>query len=101
MYKIFVLKDYPQVTITETEMTLANEWNYLTNASDVFADALKTPAGKEDLFNLMIWSFVKEKTTFLPKEFKDARLDFDKVYTGATSTVARSRTCANAALDVI
>ncbi len=79
-------------------MTLANEWYYLKNASTIFTDALNT--NREALDNLMIWSFVKEKTGYLPKEFKDARLDFDKVYTGATATVARSRTCANAALDV-
>ena len=47
----------------------------------------------------MVWSFVKERTDFLPKIFKDARLDFDKAYSGTNAIAARSRTCANAALD--
>lgn len=47
----------------------------------------------------MVWSFVKDRTTYLPKVFRDARLDFDKVYAGTTASAARSRTCANAILD--
>lgn len=27
----------------------------------------------------MIWVFLKDRTTMLPKKFKDAKLDFDRV----------------------
>ncbi len=51
------------------------------------------------LDNLMIWSFIKDKSGYLPKRYKDARLEFDTIYSGQNSMAPRSRTCANAALD--
>lgn len=27
----------------------------------------------------MIWVFIKDRTTMLPKKFKDAKLEFDRV----------------------
>ena len=41
----------------------------------------------------MVWSFVKDKTSFLPKAYKDARLEFDKVNIGTNSLPPRTRTC--------
>lgn len=32
-----------------------------------------------ELDNLMIWVFIKDRTTMLPKKFKDAKLEFDRV----------------------
>ncbi len=32
-----------------------------------------------DLKNFLIWTFVKDKTHSLPKKFKDAEQEFDKV----------------------
>ena len=49
----------------------------------------------------MIWSFVKDRSSFLPKKYKDAKLDFDKIYIGSTSIPERSKTCANAILDIM
>ena len=49
----------------------------------------------------MNWSFLKDRTNFLPKAYRDARLEFDKVYRGSTSIPERSKTCANAVLDIM
>jgi hypothetical protein len=35
---------------------------------------------KRALDNLLVWSFVKSKMNFLPKAFRDAQLEFDKVW---------------------
>lgn len=32
-----------------------------------------------NLDNLMVWSYLKDRTGFLPKKYKDAKLEFDKV----------------------
>ena len=49
----------------------------------------------------MVWSFVKDRSSFLPKKYKDAKLEFDKVYLGSGSIPERSKTCANAILDIM
>ena len=47
----------------------------------------------------MVWSFIRDRSSYLPKKYKDARLEFDKVYVGQTTLAPRSRTCSNGALD--
>ena len=47
----------------------------------------------------MAWSVIRDRSSYLPKKYKDARLDFDKVYIGQTTLAPRTRTCANAILD--
>lgn len=47
----------------------------------------------------MMWYMIKGRTNFLPKLFRNAQLEFDKVYTGATSIAPRTRTCSNAIND--
>lgn len=42
---------------------------------------------------------IKGRTNFLPKLFRNAQLEFDKVYTGASSIAPRTRTCSNAIND--
>jgi predicted metalloendopeptidase len=37
----------------------------------------------------------------LPKKYKDAKLNFDKINVGSTSIPERSKTCANAVLDIM
>ena len=49
----------------------------------------------------MLWSYIKDRTGFLPKKYKYAKLEFDKVNTGSTSIPERSKTCANAVLDIM
>lgn len=42
---------------------------------------------------------IKGRTNFLPKLFRNAQLEFDKIYSGATSIAPRTRTCSNAIND--
>lgn len=95
--KDYLLKEFTNLTITESESILVNEYKYLVNATALYKDSLVN--NKETLINLMIWSFVNSRSNYLPKLFRDARLEFDKVYTGTNAAAARSRLCANAAID--
>ena len=63
-----IFKDFPSIQIKNDEQILVNELDYLTNATIIYKNALATKA--ETLLNLMVWSFVKERTDFLPKIFK-------------------------------
>ena len=49
----------------------------------------------------MLWSYLKERTGFLPKKYKDAKLEFDKINSGSSSIPERAKTCANSVLDVM
>ncbi len=37
----------------------------------------------------------------MPKKYKEAKLEFDKINLGSTSIPERSKTCANAVLDIM
>lgn len=47
------------------------------------------------LDNFLMWSFIKSKTFYLPKVYRDAALEFDKVNSGTNATPPRSRSCAD------
>jgi hypothetical protein len=77
------------------------------------------------LDNFLIWSFVKTKIPALPKVYRDAQLEFEKVYffrnlnnqilffclfkfilslkvrAGTSSVPPRSKLCANAVIEVM
>ncbi len=54
-----------------------------------------------DLENLMVWSFIKNDVTFLPRKYKEIKLEFDKVYKGTKSIVSRQITCSNYVIEVM
>jgi predicted metalloendopeptidase len=47
----------------------------------------------------MMWSFVKNEVSFLPKKYKDIKLEFDKVYRGTKSIISRQVICSNYVTD--
>ena len=47
----------------------------------------------------MAWSVIRDRSSYLPKRYKDVRLDFDKVYIAQTTQAPRTRTCTNDILD--
>lgn len=52
-----------------------------------------------DFDNLMLWTFIKDKTMFMSKKFKEIRQEFEKMFTGVVSVPARSLICSNFVLD--
>jgi len=97
LLKDYLLKEFTELNITESEPILVNELNYVINVSNLYLNASKY--NPETLANLMIWSFVKDTTHYLPRLFQDARLDFDKVYRDAKTISPRYRQCANEAIN--
>lgn len=47
----------------------------------------------------MIWSAFKNEVNFLPKKYRDVKLDFDKIYKGTKSSHARQVVCASFVID--
>ena len=98
-FKKFIIdglfSDFPKVGITENENILVEDSPYLGNFSELYKEYTTSKFNLKALDNLLVWSFLKPKTGFLPKKYKDAQLEFDKVNTGAASLPPRSRTCAN------
>lgn len=81
--------------MTENEVVLVYDWKYLKNASQIYANAFENQ--KEDLLNLMIWSFLKEKIinlNFLPKNITSKFIEFEKLFSNATSLGTRTLRCA-------
>ena len=91
-----LFKDFPDVKVTNEERILVEDPAYLKNFTKIYTDSINDAQKLKTLDNLLVWSFVKSKTGFLPKTYRDAQQDFDKVYSGTTTTPPKSRTCANA-----
>jgi predicted metalloendopeptidase len=97
LIKDYLLKEFTKLYITESEPILVDELNYIINVSNLYLNASKF--NSETLTNLMVWSFVKDATHYLPKLFQEARLDFDKVYRDSKTIPPRYRLCANVAIN--
>jgi hypothetical protein len=61
----------------KSERILVEDMDYFTRALKVYKNVITYQP--RVLKNLLIWTLVKDKTGLLPKRYKDARLDFDKV----------------------
>lgn len=91
------------MNITSNETLITLDLHYITNASLIYLDAFKN--NRQDLSNLMIWSFLKEKLislNFLPKNYTSSLIQFNKLYLNeATSMSVRSQKCASITIGVM
>ncbi|RNA08868.1 endothelin-converting enzyme 1-like isoform X1 [Brachionus plicatilis] len=94
-----IFKYSNNISIDFDEQILIDDWEYIEQAVDVYHDALKNRP--KDLDNLMIWVFIKDRTTMLPKKFKDAKLEFDRITKGTISSLPRSLICSNFVLETM
>lgn len=92
-----MFKNIENITMDKSERILVEDMDYFTRALKVYKNVITSQP--RVLKNLLIWTLVKDKTGLLPKRYKDARLDFDKIYTGTATAQARSYTCANYVLN--
>ena len=69
--------DIENVTITEDEVILVDDWDYLLKAVGLYYDLAKNK--KRDFENLLMWLFVKDIVGFLPQRFQNTKLEFDRV----------------------
>ena len=72
-----MFKTVQNVPMDKSERILVEDMDYFTRALKVYQNAVTSKP--RALKNLMVWTLVKDKTGLLPKRYKDARLDFDKV----------------------
>lgn len=93
--------DFPEVNVNVNETILVLDMPYLSKMLELLAETQTNAQTKKDFDNMMVWSFVKDRSSFLPKKYKDAKLDFDKVVIGSSSLPERSKSCANGILDIM
>jgi hypothetical protein len=72
-----MFKNIENISMNKSERILVEDMDYFTRALKVYKNV--TTYQPRVLKNLLIWTLVKDKTGLLPKRYKDARLDFDKV----------------------
>jgi hypothetical protein len=70
--------DIKNVTVKLDEIILVDDWDYFTNALKLYKNYATSQ--KRGLKNLLLWVFLKDRTGLLPKRYKEAKQDFDKVY---------------------
>ena len=47
-----------------------------------------------DIDNFIVWSVIRREVLFLPKKYKEARLEFDQMFRGAKVEEPRNIVCA-------
>ena len=72
-----MFKNLNNITINMNELILVDDWDYLKQALEKYENY--TINNKRALKNFLVWVFIKDRTSALPKRYKDARQDFDKV----------------------
>lgn len=92
-----IFKNINSVKIDINEIILVEDIDYLTKATGLYEKYTKEQ--KADFKNFLIWAFAKDRSGLLPKRYKDARLDYDKVYSGNSVQQPRSITCSNLVLN--
>ncbi|CAF0711928.1 unnamed protein product [Brachionus calyciflorus] len=95
-----IFNEIKNVTIDQNEPIVVEDFRYLQFISDLI-DKVDSTYKKSDLENLIVWSAIKTEITFLPKKYKEAKLEFDKVYKGTKSSHPRIITCSSYVLDVM
>ncbi len=90
-----VFKDLDNIKITEDEVILVDDFDYIKSACKLYADLVKNPEDKKNLENLLIWILVKDVIGYLPKKFQIASLEFDKVFLGTSVSPTRRMLCSN------
>ncbi len=79
------------MTISEDEPIIVYDIEFVSDICDLLTD---TTIPKSDIDNLVIWSAISKEVLFLPKKYKDAKLEFDEVYRGRKTEEPRDQTCA-------
>ncbi|XP_057314854.1 endothelin-converting enzyme homolog [Hydractinia symbiolongicarpus] len=86
---------FPESTeISKTEVILATSPMYLYKVANLIT---KTP--KSMLSKYIVWQMIRDKISFLTKDFRKARAEFNKKMTGVEDTDPRWRTCTSITND--
>lgn len=85
--------------ITENEVVLVDDWEYLDKAVDIFAKYSRNQALRKDFDNLLVWSFVKSQVNFMSKKMRDIKEEYDKVIKETTKPKSRSLYCSDYVLE--
>jgi predicted metalloendopeptidase len=73
-------KKKEELKVNEDEPIIVYHSNYIKKAAQYYSSIIKNEKEKRVLDNLMAWSFVKVFISTLPKKYRDALQDFEKVF---------------------
>ena len=65
------------IPMVSDELILVDDWDYLTNATELYGNFVSN--NKTALKNFLLWVVLKDRIGVLPKRFREAKQDFDKV----------------------
>ncbi len=77
--------------MTEDEPIIVYDFEFLSKVCRLIADS---SVAKSDIENLIIWSAIRKEVFYLPKKYKDAKLEFEEIYRGTKTEEPREQTCA-------
>ena len=78
------------VTLMDSDLVSVSEVEYLVNVSTILQF---TPA--RIVQNYLIWRFMMNRASTLPKRIRETREQFDRVFKGTSAEPTRATTCAN------
>lgn len=87
-----LFKGLAGLDIYENDVILVNDWNYITNAVEIY-NTLINENSRRDLDNLLVWIFVKGVLEYLPEKYNKATSGFKKYLPISTATQSRSLFC--------
>ncbi len=90
-----IFNDFENIKITDDEIILVDDFDYIKSVSKVYADLIKNTEDKKNLENLLIWILIKDVIGYLPKKFQTALLEFDKIFLGTSVIKTRRLLCSN------
>jgi len=85
---------FPEASIENTEVILATSPLYLYNIANIIKNTKS-----ETLSKYIVWQLLRDKISFLSKDFRKARAEFNKEMTGVEDTDPRWRTCTSITND--
>lgn len=78
------------VTLDDSDVVLVREVAYLVNVSDILhLYDVRT------IQNYLIWRFMMNRASSMPRKVRTTREQFDRVFKGTTAEPTRSTTCSN------
>ncbi|CAF1189094.1 unnamed protein product [Rotaria sp. Silwood1] len=78
------------VNLMDTDLVAVSEVAYLANVSSILQQA-----PSRVVQNYLIWRFMMNRASNMPKRIRSTREQFDRVFKGTTAEPSRANTCAN------
>lgn len=76
------------ITLADTDIVTVSELEYIRNVSLII-----NQQSPRTLQNYMVWRFIMNQASIMPKRFRNMRQQFDKVFQGVNAESPRDISC--------